>query len=58
MMAGALEVSDRRIATTEWLSDRKLTRLKAHRKTPEVGCHDDGEKVLALDGLRDLFCEP
>ena len=57
-MAGALEVSHSRIFTTEWLSDRKLTRLKAHRGTTEVGCHDNREKVLVLDGLRDLFCEP
>ena len=57
-MAGALEASDRRISTTERLSDRKLTRLKAHRGTPEVGCHDNREKVLVLDGLRDLSCGP
>ena len=58
MTAGALEVSDRRISTTERLSDRKLTHLKAHRGTPDVGCHDNREEVLVLDGLRDLFCEP
>ena len=37
---------------------RTLTCLKAHRGTPDVGCHDDREKVLVFDGLRDLFCEP
>ena len=31
MMVGALEVPDSRIFTTEQLSDRKLTRLEAHR---------------------------
>ena len=54
-MAGAHEVSDRRISTTEQLCDRKLTHLKAHRGTPEEGCHDNREEVLVLDGLRDLF---
>ena len=30
MMVGALEVPDRKMSTTERLSDRKLTRLEAH----------------------------